>query len=187
MRPAVPHISNHHLSREIVIAHLPSPRPLRRKSNSHFSGQSSFVSVAQTSFRLSSLNSFYPQFLVPFILRRSRPTRPGGSIKGWFYRVAVSSYSGDIVRPLAPEPSILGIGLRRALELVTRGTPCRTRGSFISAGSNFAGTVAPSARRNPYCQSRTLTSCDNGTVVIGYYLAVWGIRRCVPPQVVGSV
>ena len=38
-------------------------------------------------------------------------------------------------------PSIDGIGLRRAFELGTRGTPWMTRGSFISVGSSFAGTI----------------------------------------------
>ena len=33
-----------------------------------------------------------------------------------------------------------GIGLRRALEAMIRGTPWITRGSFMSAGSSLAGT-----------------------------------------------
>lgn len=40
-------------------------------------------------------------------------------------------------------PSMLGIGFRRALEVLTRGTPWMTRGSFMRAGSSFAGAVRP--------------------------------------------
>ncbi len=34
-----------------------------------------------------------------------------------------------------------GIGFRRAFVCGIRGTPCITRGSFMSVGSNLAGTV----------------------------------------------
>lgn len=35
---------------------------------------------------------------------------------------------------------MLGIGFRRALEVLMRGTPWITRGSLIKVGSSFAGT-----------------------------------------------
>ena len=41
---------------------------------------------------------------------------------------------------LGGRPSMLGMGFRLALALLMRGTPWLTRGSFMSAGSSFAGT-----------------------------------------------
>lgn len=37
-------------------------------------------------------------------------------------------------------PNMLGIGFLVALTVLMRGTPWRTRGSFIKVGSSFAGT-----------------------------------------------
>ena len=49
---------------------------------------------------------------------------------------------GDCASPfIAPlGPNMLGIGFLVALTVLIRGTPCRTRGSFIKVGSSFAGT-----------------------------------------------
>lgn len=49
---------------------------------------------------------------------------------------------GDCASPfIAPlGPNMLGIGFLVALTVFIRGTPWRTRGSFIKVGSSFAGT-----------------------------------------------
>ena len=49
---------------------------------------------------------------------------------------------GDCASPFIPPlgPSMLGIGFLVALTVLIRGTPWRTRGSFIKVGSSFAGT-----------------------------------------------
>lgn len=53
------------------------------------------------------------------------------------------SQGGDCARPfilaLAFGPSILGIGFLVALAVLIRGTPWKTRGSFMRVGSSFAG------------------------------------------------
>ena len=51
---------------------------------------------------------------------------------------------GDCASPfiLPFGPSILGMGFLAAFTVFIRGTPWRTRGSFINVGSSFAGAVA---------------------------------------------
>ena len=59
--------------------------------------------------------------------------------------LAEGSYDGgDIANPfiLPFGPSMLGMGFLVALTVLIRGTPCRTRGSFIKVGSSFAGASA---------------------------------------------
>lgn len=50
---------------------------------------------------------------------------------------------GDCANPfnLPFGPSMLGIGFLLALAVLARGTPCMTRGSFISVGSSLAGAI----------------------------------------------
>ena len=55
---------------------------------------------------------------------------------------------------LDPGPSILGIGFLVALTVLMRGTPCRTRGSFISVGSSLAGAVWWSEPYSSYVSRR---------------------------------
>lgn len=63
----------------------------------------------------------------------------------WFV-VFVSNYGGDCANPFKRPigPNMLGIGFRRALLGLMRGTPWMARGSFIMVMSSLAGADAPS-------------------------------------------
>ena len=66
------------------------------------------------------------------------------SFKMW-HRCVLCYDGGDCASPFIPPkdplgPNMLGIGFLVALTVLIRGTPWRTRGSFIKVGSSFAGT-----------------------------------------------
>ena len=61
----------------------------------------------------------------------------------YHYHYRGGDCANPFIRPFGP--SMLGIGFLLALAVLARGTPCMTRGSFISVGSSLAGAVFVSA------------------------------------------
>ena len=91
---------------------------------------------------------------------------------------------------LALGPNMDGIGFRRALAVLIRGTPWMTRGSFINVGSSLAGTIVRiSIEIHVFERARSkavLTSRDDRPVV-PRKLASWRSCCCRPPKVVGCI
>lgn len=76
-------------------------------------------------------------------------------------------------------PSIEGMGLRRAFDIGMRGTPWMTRGSFISVGSNLAGTSDGLGRAGTKRRER-LTAADDCPIVT-WEPRIGRVRRCGAP------
>lgn len=77
------------------------------------------------------------------------------------FQMLIPCPGGECESPfiLALGPNMDGIGFRRALAVLRRGTPWITRGSFIRVGSSLAGTAVV---RISIDQKRIQTGIDSG-------------------------